>query len=86
MPDASLEQRVAGLEAKVAAIDEWLLLSPPRRAGLLLLSRRPPPSPEEQTAHEEMCRIMREEREAELAEFDRQREQERRAQGKSISG
>jgi hypothetical protein len=63
MSDAPLEQRLAALEAKVAAIEDWLLLSPPRKAGLLLLNRRPPLTSEERAAHEEVQRYIREARE-----------------------
>ena len=81
MSEPSLEQRLATLEAKLTAIEDWLLVSPPRKAGLILLSRRPPLTPEELAAHEEMRRYMREERDAELAEFDRQMGQERQNAG-----
>jgi hypothetical protein len=76
MSDLSLEQRIAGLEAKVHEIEEQLRLIQPRKASLLW-SDRPPLSPEEQAAHDEVQRYMREAREAELAEFDREMERER---------
>lgn len=63
MSDTSLEQRLAALEAKVTAIEDWLLLSPPRKAGLLLLSRRPPLTAEQQAGYDEAQQYIREARE-----------------------
>jgi hypothetical protein len=86
MSNSTIEQRVAALEAKVAAIEDWLLMSPPRKAGILLLNRRPPLSPEELAIHEEVRQYMREAREAELAEFDREMEREQAMKSKEENG
>jgi hypothetical protein len=75
MPDRSIEQRIAALESKVEAIEEQLRLNPPRKATFHWCDR-PPLSPEELAAHEEVQRYIREAREAELAEFDRELKQE----------
>ncbi len=75
MSNLSLEQRVIALEAKVAEIEEQLRLNPDRKP-ILSLFDRPPPKPEDVAADEEVNRYIREARQAELAEFDRQMEAE----------
>jgi len=76
MSDLSLEHRVTALEAKVAAIEERLRLSPPRKS-ILSLFDRPSPTPEEQSVWDEVQHFMREARRADLAEFDREMQRER---------
>jgi hypothetical protein len=72
----SLEQRVAALEGKVAAIEEHLRLKPEKKS-ILSLFDGPPPTPEEQAAWDEVQHFMREARRADLAEFDREALRER---------
>lgn len=76
MSDYSIEQRLAALEAKVAAIEEHLRLKPARKS-ILSLFDGPPPTPEEQAAWDEVQFFMREARRADLAEFDREALRER---------
>ena len=76
MSDRMIEDRVAALEAKVAAIEDHLRLHPPRKS-IHSLFGRPPPMPEEQAAFDEVQRYIRAARDEDLAEFDREAQRER---------
>jgi hypothetical protein len=77
MSDRTIEQHVAALEAKVAAIEEQLQLKLAKKRSVLSLFDGPPPTPEEQAAWDEVQHFMREARRADLAEFDREALRER---------
>ncbi len=71
MSDRSMEQRITELEAKVEAIARQLQSIQPRKDRFPWFDRSPL-TEEELAAHEEVQRYIREAREAELAEFDRE--------------